>query len=175
MPYTACICWAIRGFSTRPCFKVLHLCYIDAVRNMPHSSACLSWSVPRQTALIVYAADVRKLSNRQLMRSLVNAPQLTSLNMQNQPDLIDDTIRVVRQHPRRKSDACRSLATVSRAAVFHCSLRYQPSDILLMFVRHGAVPSASLIHCWMSSCMADFVASGSVTASWIQHTAALQL
>ncbi len=73
------------------------------------------------------------------------------------------------------SDACRSLAPVSTAAVLYCSLQNQQSDVLLMFVRHGAVPPASLIPCWMSSCMAEFVASGSVITSWIQHTAALQL
>ncbi len=73
------------------------------------------------------------------------------------------------------SDACRLLAPVSRAAVFYCSLRYQQSDVLLMFVRHGAVPLASPIPCWMLSRMAEFVASGSMITSWIQHTAALQL
>ncbi|KAL0042836.1 hypothetical protein WJX79_001077 [Trebouxia sp. C0005] len=61
---------------------------------------------------------VRKLSNRQLMRSLVNAPQLTSLNMQNQPDLIDDTIRVCAtslaklQHLQLSSCAALTLSSV---------------------------------------------------------------
>ncbi len=73
------------------------------------------------------------------------------------------------------SDACRSLAPMSRAAVLYCSLQYQQSHVLLVFVRHSVNPPASLIHCWMLSCMPEFVASESVITSWIQHTAALQL
>lgn len=73
------------------------------------------------------------------------------------------------------SDACRSSAPASTAAVFYCSLRHQQSDVLLMFLRHGAVPPASWIPCWKSSCMAELVASGPMITSWIQNTAALQI
>lgn len=40
-------------------------------------------------------AGVRKLNSRQLMKGLLDLGELTSLNMQNQPELTDETLRVV--------------------------------------------------------------------------------
>ena len=40
-------------------------------------------------------AGVRKLNSRQLLKGLLDLGELTSLNMQNQPDLTDETLRVV--------------------------------------------------------------------------------
>ena len=49
----------------------------------------------RTVHFIVSDAGVKKLNNRALLKGLLDLGELISLNMQNQPDLTDDTLRVV--------------------------------------------------------------------------------
>ena len=50
-------------------------------------------ALPTQTCLLY--AGMGQLNSRQLLKTLLGLGELTSLNMQNQPDLTDDTLRAV--------------------------------------------------------------------------------
>ena len=53
----------------------------------------------------LHAAGVRKLNSRQLVKGLLDLGELTSLNMQSQPDLTDETLRVVSSLAGRQASA----------------------------------------------------------------------
>ena len=53
----------------------------------------------------LHAAGVRKLNSRQLVKGLLDLGELTSLIMQSQPDLTDETLRVVSSLAGRQASA----------------------------------------------------------------------
>ncbi|KAL3153253.1 hypothetical protein ABBQ38_011604 [Trebouxia sp. C0009 RCD-2024] len=101
---------------------------------------------------------IRKLNSRQLLKTLLGLGELTSLNMQNQPDLTDDTLRV----------AATRLGKLQQLLLSGCggialnAVRGFPALTFLDLSHCGALPSASaalesftrLEHLTMNGCSA---------------------